>query len=355
MRADLDALLLRLLAAEGPSGYEMAAAAVWREHARTFADVRSDGVGTSFATVNAGGSPRVALLGHLDEIGLVVSDVDPDTGVLWFGPIGHWDPAVLVGQRVSVTTREGSVPGVVGRRAWHLLDDDELRTLAPIDQLWIDIGAHDAAEAEQLVRRGDPIVLRGEPLRLAGGRLASRALDNRAGAAAVLEGARLAAAAGDLAAEIVVVGTVQEEISRSGSIVATTAVEPDLALAVDVTHVSDYPFAEKAARKGGVRRLGSGPAILRGASTSPLIAERLIALAEEHGVAYTLEAEGTATLTDADGVIEGFRGVACGLLCIPLRYMHSPSETVQLSDVSATAELIARFCRSLRPDEDWSR
>jgi putative aminopeptidase FrvX len=122
-----------------------------------------------------------------------------------------------------------------------------------------------------------------------------------------------------------------------------------------VTHVSDYPFAEGAARKGGARALGSGPAICRGGSTSPGIAERLIALAEEHGLPYTIEAEGMITFTDADGVVEGFRGVPCGLVSVPLRYMHSPSETVQLSDVDDTAELIARFCRSLRPEEDWSR
>src|SRR5690349_8232818 len=157
--SELEDLLLRLVGAAAPSGYEMAAAAVWRQHAAGFADVRADGLGTSYATVNAGGRPRVALFGHLDEIGLIVTDIDAVTGMLWFSAIGHWDPLVLVGQRVTVLTREGPLPGVIGRKAWHLLTAEELERVPRLDQLWIDIGAADASEAGQAVRAGDPVVL----------------------------------------------------------------------------------------------------------------------------------------------------------------------------------------------------
>jgi endoglucanase len=346
-------LLDGLLRAVGPSSYERPAAEVWRAAAAEFADVRQDSLGSSYATVNAGGGVRVALVGHIDEIGLIVKHVDP-SGVLFVGEIGGWDPSVLVGQRVTVRTAGGLIPGVVGKAARHLLSEEERKVAPKVHELWIDIGASDGADAASAVQIGDPIVLAAEPVQLRGRRLASRALDNRLGALVVLEGARRAARAGDLRAEVVAIASVREETSYSGARTAVYAVDPDVALTLDVTHTDDYPNSNQA-RVTGSRSLGSGPSISRGAAQHEGVAQRLIAVAEEAGIPYTLEADGTASWTDAEAIQEVREGIPCGLVGIPLRYMHSPSETCDLRDVEQSIDLVARFCRSLAPGEDWTQ
>ena len=346
-------LLDSLLQAIGPSSYERPAAEVWREAAREFADVRGDALGSSFATVNAGGGPRIALVGHIDEIGLVVKHVH-SSGVLFVGEIGSWDPAVLVGQRVTVRTAAGPIPGVIGKPARHLLSEEDRKRVPHVHDLWVDIGARDEDDAASAVQIGDPIVMAVEPIELRGLRLASRALDNRLGALVVLEAARRAAAAGDLQAEVVAVASVREETSYAGARTAAFSLEPDVAITLDVTHTDDYPNADQA-RVTGSRALGSGPSISRGAAQHEGVAHRLIAIAREAGIPYTLEADGSASWTDSEALQEVRGGVPCGLVGIPLRYMHSPSETCDLHDVELAIDLVARFCRSLQPGEDWNQ
>jgi putative aminopeptidase FrvX len=346
-------LLESLLRAIGPSSYERPAAEIWRAAAAEFAEVRGDALGSSFATVNAGGSPRLALVGHIDEIGLVVKHIDP-SGVLFVGEIGTWDPAVLVGQRVTVRTSEGPVPGVMGKAARHLLSDEQRKRVPVVHDLWVDIGASDESDAAGAVQIGDPIVMASTPVELRGLRLASRALDNRLGALVALEAARRAAAAGDLKAEVIAVASVREETSYAGARTAVFAAEPDLAITLDVTHTDDYPNHDQA-RVTGSRALGSGPSISRGAAQHEGVAQRLIAVAREAGISHTLEADGSVSWTDSEAVQEVGAGVPCGLVGIPLRYMHSPSETCDLRDVELAIELVARFCRSLQPGEDWNQ
>jgi endoglucanase len=352
MADDLRPLLRRLLAAPGPSGFEAPAAAAFREAARPFAaEVRGDALGASYAVVNPGGRPRVALVAHLDEIGFLVSHIDAQ-GMLWLSEVGSWTAAVVVAQRVTVQTKSGPVAGVIGVKAIHTLTEDERKAAPQVRKLWVDIGANDQEDARRLVRIGDPVVLDAPPVELQNGRMASRAMDNRAGAVVVLEAARRAAATDGLAAEIVVIGSVREEILYAAASAAIVS-KPDLAVIVDVTHVSDIPDAGELARRGHDRGLGSGPSISRGASTSALLTEHMIDVAAESGLPHTLEAEGSKTYTDSDAFALAGAGIPCTLVAVPLRYMHSPSETVQLSDISDTAELIARFCRSLRPDQEW--
>jgi endoglucanase len=354
--SDLVDLLRRLVAEPGPSSYEERPAAVWREAASSFAEVRGDALGSSFATINAGGAPRVALIGHIDEIGFVVTNIDAETGALWFGAVGHWDPMVIVGQRVLIASRDGDVPGVIGRKAWHLLTDEEKRRAPALGDLWIDIGAADAADAARIVRIGDPVVLTGPAVELQHGRLASKSIDNRVGALVVLEAARRAAAEPGLQAEVTAVAAAQEETSYGGATAAAYGLDPDVAVILDVTHAGDYPDPDgDVERRTGRRALGSGPVVTRGASTSRPVSEALLDLATEAGIPYTIEAEGNETLTDADAAQVVRAGIPCGVVSVPVRYMHSPSETVQLSDIDHTAELVARFCRSLRPERKWTR
>jgi endoglucanase len=344
------ALLDKLLRAPGPSGYEAEAAGVWRE-AASFAELSADGIGSSVARIGAA-SPLLAVIGHIDEIGLVVRHID-EKGMLWFAPIGGWDPQILVGQRVVVRGADGPVPGVVGRKPLHLLDAAARKKVVEIKSLHIDVGANDVDAANELVRVGDPVVIDSEPRRLSGSRVVSRSMDNRLGAYVALEALRRCHEEGELGASFAAIAAVQEEIGLFGARTSTFAVQPDLAVVIDVTHATDAPGIEE--KELGSHPLGSGPVLYRGATLSPKVFELLAEAAEEAEVEHTVGATGNSTSTDADAVQFARSGVPTGLVSIPLRYMHSPVEMVDLDDLEATVRLIAAFARRLDGDVDLSR
>ncbi len=343
-------LLDKLLRAPGPSGYEGPAASVWRE-AASFASLSTDGIGSSVARIGEP-APLLAVIGHIDEIGLVIRHID-EQGFLWFAPIGGWDPQILVGQRVELQGPGGPVLGLVGRKPLHLLDAEARKKVVEMKGLHIDVGARDREEAEELVRVGDPVVIAGEPLRLAGGRLVSRSLDNRLGAYIALEVARRCAQNSSLSAGVAAIAAVQEEIGLFGARTSTFQVEPDLAIVVDVTHATDAPGVDE--KELGSHPLGSGPVIYRGATLSPRVFELLVATAERVGIEHTVGATGNSTGTDADAVQFARSGVPTSLVSVPLRYMHSPVETVDLADVEAAVELLVAFAGALDDDIDLSR
>jgi putative aminopeptidase FrvX len=344
-------LLDKLLRTAGPSGYEAPAAAVWRE-AASFATVTADGIGSSVARIGDA-SPLLTVVGHIDEIGLVIRHID-EKGFLWFAPIGGWDPQILVGQRIEVRGPEGPVPGVVGRKPLHLLDAEARKKVVELKSLHIDVGAADRDEAAAMVRVGDPVVIASEPLALAGERLVSRSMDNRLGAYVALEALRRCDERNSPRdASFAAIAAVQEEIGLFGARTSAFAVEPDLAIVVDVTHATDAPGIDE--RELGSHALGSGPVIYRGATLSPKMFELLVETAEEAGIEHTVGATGNSTGTDADGVQFARSGIPTGLVSIPLRYMHSPVEMVDLADVEAAVELIAAFAERIDGKVDLSR
>jgi endoglucanase len=349
------AFLERLLDAPGPSGFEVRAARVWREEAERFAeDVRVDVSGNSFATVNPGGGPKVMLAGHIDEIGLQVTHVD-EQGFLYVDEIGGWDPQVLVGQRVTVLGREGDVPGVIGKKAIHLLQPEEREKASRTRQLWVDVGAKDRdAVAELGLRVGDPMVIAQGMVRLAGDLIASRAIDDRVGAFVVLEAVRMLSGEEGLSASATAVATAQEEIGYQGGGARTSAysLDPDVALVVDVTFSTDVPDIEK--KELGEHELGGGPVLSRGSAAHNGVFEMLASVAEEEEIPYTIQASPKATRTDADGIHLTRQGVPTGLISVPNRYMHSPNEVVSVSDLFNTARLIAAFIRRLGPETDFT-
>src|SRR5919106_4187930 len=167
--ADTPELLDRLLSAPSPSGYEGPGAAIWRE-AAGFAEQQVDGLGSTIATIgDPEARPLLAVVGHIDEIGLVVTHVD-EKGFIYFAPIGGWDAQILVGQRVRVETRDGSVPGVAGRKPVHLLKDEQRKKAVELRDMHIDVGAGDRDRALELVRIGDPVVIAADPVVLDGTR-----------------------------------------------------------------------------------------------------------------------------------------------------------------------------------------
>ncbi len=345
--------LKRLLSTPGPSGAEGAAAEVWRAEARAFSEVSADKMGNSFATIGAGGSPKVMLSGHIDEIGLMVTHID-EKGLLHFTGVGGWDPQVLVGQRVRVLTGSGEVVGVVGKKAIHLMEVEERKKVSQLKSLWIDVGAKDGDEAKGMVRVGDVGVLDQDLLELPNGRIASRSLDNRMGAFVVLEALRLLAEEEEgVSAEVVAVASVQEEIGLYGARGAAFGLDPDAAIAVDVTHATDTPGVSK--NENGDHTLGSGPVIKRASNLSPIVSEGLIAAAEAADISYTLEADSRSTGTDADAIQFTRAGIATGLVSAPNRYMHSPNEIVDLEDLENCARLIAEYLKTLDPDTDFVR
>lgn len=353
--SDTPKLLDDLLRVPAPSGYEAPAAAVWREAAAFASELRTDSLGSSVAVVpgSAGDSaPTFAVVGHIDEIGLVVTHID-DEGFLWFAPIGGWDPQILVGQRVVVAGRDGEVPGVLGKKPIHLLKEEQRKQVAKVSDMHIDVGATDREEAEAMVSVGDPAVLAAEPLPLPNGRLASRSLDNRLGSYVALEVARRVADGDRMEATVAGVAAVQEEITMAGSKTTAFAIEPDLAVAVDVTHATDAPGIDK--KENGDHALGSGPVIGRGSTLNPNVTELLIETAEAEEIEYTLEASGRVTGTDADAIQIARAGIATGLVSIPLRYMHSTVEVVQLSDVEAVVELLVAVAGRLDGSRDFTR
>lgn len=347
--------LARLLDAPGPSGFEVRPARIWREEAERFAArVWTDVNGNSFAAVNPEGRPRVMLAGHIDEIGLQVTHVDED-GFLYVDEIGGWDPQVLVGQRVRILGVSGEVMGVVGKKPIHLIRTEDRTKASRIQDLWVDVGAANRAGVEELgVRVGDPMVLDAPMVRLAGDRIASRAVDNRIGAYVVLEALRLLAEDPPAAASAIAVATVQEEIGYSGggARAGAYALEPDVALVVDVTFSTDVPDVSK--KEVGDHKVGGGPVLARGSAVHPEVFERLAAVARDHEIPHSLQAQPKATRTDADGIHLVRRGVPTGLVSVPNRYMHSPNEIVSLEDLRRTARLLAAFIRSLDAGTDFT-
>ena len=347
------AFLKKLLDTPGPSGFETAPAAVWREEASAFAEVSGDVHGNSIAVVNPNGAPTIMLAGHIDEIGVIVTYIDDD-GFVYIGPIGGWDPQVLVAQRIRFAGRDGDVLGVVGKKPIHLIKPDEREKASKMTDLWVDIGATSKTQALAMLSIGDPGVIDSRTIDLPNDRIVSRSIDDRIGAFVVLEALRrYAADPGD--AQVVAVATTQEEIAYhgGGAKVGASKVDPAMAIVVDVTFATDHPSIEK--KEIGEHKIGGGPVLTRGSIVSPVVFRLLRDTAESLRLPYSVHAAGRDPGTDADAIHLARDGVATALLSVPNRYMHSPNEMVSLVDLDRAATLIAAACKAVTTDTDFTR
>jgi endoglucanase len=342
--------LQRLLDAPGPSGYESEPARVWRAEAESFADrVEHDVLGNSFAYLEKSGAPRVVIEGHIDEIGLIISHID-EQGFLWFEPIGGWDVPVLIGQRLLIQGQDGPVVGVIGVKAAHLIKREGDAGKLEARDLWIDIGARDRADAKRRVSVGDPAVIDAGFRQLTDDLIVSRSMDNRVGAFVALETLRLLAAdRPDV--EVVALAATREEITFAGAMTAMFQLMPKVAIAVDVTHATDYPEANKKA--DSEVSLGGGPVLTRGASINHKVFQGLRDAGKRLGLECPIQAAARTSGTDADAMIHTGPGTATGLVSIPNRYMHSPNETVSVQDLENAAKMIAAFVRTITADSDF--
>lgn len=340
--------LADMINAVSPSGYEGCAAAVWKKQAEKFADkVETDVHGNSHAVINKGGKVRVMFAGHYDEIGFLVSNID-DKGFLWITPVGGWDPQIAQGQRVQILGKKGVVKGVIGKLAIHLQEAEMRKKVTEIKDLWVDIGAKDKKDAEKYVSIGDPMVIQYGFEQLNNGLAAGRAFDDRAGAFAILEAARLLAKE-QTQCEVHAVATVQEEIGLRGARTAAFGVEPDIGIAVDVTFATDHPNLGSVVNQEGKVELGKGPVVTRGPNINPKLFELIVDTAKKEKIPVQIVAEGRGTGTDANAIQLNRAGVATGLVSIPLRYMHSPCETLSLDDLEAVSKLLAATVARITP------
>jgi len=343
--------LKSLVETPSPSGYEQQAAAIWREYAGQFADkISTDSQGSVVAGINLGGTPRVMLSGHIDEIGFIVRYID-EQGFLYFGTIGGFDPLTLPGERVQLLGKHGLVRGAIGRKARHLQRPDEQHKGIEIDDLWIDIGAANRQAAEELVEVGTAATRAQGLETLANPDLIiSRALDNKTGAYVVARALELVSQRQPRAA-VFAVASVQEEVGLRGARTSAFGVDPRIGIAVDVTHASDYPTADK--KRTADVRLGGGPVLTFGPTINPRVATNLLDAARSRGIAIQREAEGRTTGTDADAIQQVRAGIAAGLISIPLRYMHTGAEIGSLTDIEQCAELLAEAVAHIGPETSW--
>jgi endoglucanase len=329
-----------------PSGYEQAAQSLARAWLRRYAaEVRTDVLGNVIGVINPHGRPRVMLAGHVDEIGFMIRYIS-DEGFIHFAPIGGVDPQLVPGQRVIIHSRRGPVLGVVGKKAIHLMEEADRKKVLEFHQQWIDIGARDRKAAEKRVAVGDPATVAVGFERLEGDIVTGRAMDNKCGAFVVCETLRLLARR-KIDAAVYAVSTVQEELGRRGAVPSAFGIEPEVGIAVDVDHATDFPEAEK--KKIGDRKLGGGPVLHRGPHLNPTISALFFSIAEQSKTPYQVNANPRDTGTDATVMQLSRAGVATGLISVPLRYMHTPVEVISLSDLENAAKLLAAVVAALKP------
>ena len=340
------AFLKDLLNARSPSGHEYEAQAVFDSYVKSSADeYLKDAMGNRTAVLNPKGDPTLMLAGHIDELGLMITYVNKD-GFLYFDTIGGHDRTVISGRRVLIHTENGLLKGVTGKRAVHLMDEADRKKVPEIHEIWIDIGVKSKKEALEKIRIGD-VATYDHGFELFSGSIGvARAFDNKSGAYIIGETlVRLAKDKKRLKAKVVSVATVQEEIGVRGAATSSYAVNPHIAIALDVGHATDHPDCDQ--RKFGETTLGGGPIICRGPNINPKVYDKLVAAAKTLNIPYQLEGDPRPTGTDARAIQMARSGVATGLISVPLRYMHTPSEVVDLQDVENCVKLLVGFSKSL--------
>ncbi len=340
----------RLIKTPSPSGYEEKIQTAVRDYAKDFADeIKTDVHGNVIAARNPKAPFRVMFCGHCDQLGLVVNYIDPD-GFIYVLPIGGWDPQTLVGVHVTIWTKKGPLEGIIGRKAIHLLNEEERKRVPKITDLWIDVGAKSKDELDGVVRVGDCCTVPLEYRELMNNRITAAATDDKSGVWVVMEALRRIDPA-KLKVGVFAVSTVQEEVGLRGAKTSAYSVDPQVGIAVDVTHATDTPTVDK--KVSGEVLLGSGPVIGKGPNMNMKLVDQLLDVAEKNEISYQLAAENRITGTDAAQIQVSRAGIATGLISIPNRYMHTPVEIVSWDDMSAAADLLARYCESIDPDASY--
>lgn len=353
--------LKELLDTPSPSGFEEKAGEIWREYVsqNQFTTVGRDVYNNSIAEMspirNSGNglltpsSQKIMLCGHIDEVGMMIHYIN-DEGFLYVSQIGGIDPIITPAQRVVVHNKNGPIEGVIGRRPVHLEDPDEDDDVK-MHTIFIDIGANDKDDALTLVSVGDPVTFDAPFQQLANNRVVARGLDDRMGAWVVAETMRRLADREEFRVPVVGVASVQEENGAYGATMVAKRVRPSVAIAIDVTHVTDVPDISK--ERHGECKLGGGPVLSIGSVSHKKVNLLLEKAAEESRIPIQKQISPRWTGTDADAIFIEGGGIPTGLVSVPNRYMHTPVEMIQLDDLDHTVELLVRWCELIDDNTDW--
>ena len=358
MRPESLVFLKELLDTPSPSGFERDGQRVWMKYVRGFAGKAwNDSYNNCFASFGPEGPgvPTIAICGHADEIGLMVNHID-DKGFIYCKAIGGIDVGSIVGKRVrfqsSVPGVKNSVIGLICATAIHLQDKSAEGKVRKMHELFIDIGAANADEAKSRLQIGDAGVFLDGFMQLSDDLVVARALDNRIGTWIAAEALRLVAVrAGELKVRVVAVSTVQEEVGLRGAQMIARTLAPDVALVTDVGHATDSPGISHA--QHGLFKLAGGPKIAVGGAMQPEVVARLAEVAGQLSVPLQRAATPGGSGTDTDAIfVQG--GIPCGLVSLPIRYMHTTVEMTSLRDLNRIAHLFAGFALSMKPGERFS-
>ena len=348
------AFLFDLLRMPSPTGFEAPGQRLWAARAATRADrVESDAYGNAWATRDGKkGAPTVLFEAHADEIGFAIKYVTDD-GFLRVDRIGGSDHALARARRLMFLGTNGPVPGILGNTAIHLRDRSSDEKVPKVEDLFVDVGASSKEEVAALgLRVGHPAVYADAAEMLTETRVCGRALDNRLGGFVLTQVlGELKATRKKPTATVTALNAVQEEIGGNGAKMAAHTIRPDVAVVLDVTHATDSPGIEKA--KHGEVTLGGGPTVTHGTVNHPAVVERLVEVAEAEGIPLQHESSSRYSGTDTDVIFTSRSGIPSALVSIPMRYMHSTVETVDLRDVEHTVSLLAAFARSVRADDTF--
>ncbi len=338
---DSKTILERLSNAHGLSGYEGNVRQIIEEEIKPYVDeIKIDKMGNLIAT-KFGGKPVVMLAAHMDEIGLMVKYVD-DKGFVFFTKSGGWFDQTLLNQRMVLHTEQGTVYGVIGSKPPHAMKEEDKKKPVLAEDMFIDIGAASKDDAEKMgVKSGTPITSDMEFKSLGNDRVTGKAFDNRAGCVMLIEALREMK---DVKATVHAVFTVQEEVGLKGAKTSAFGLNPDVAIATDVTITGDHPGIEK---KHSAIELGKGPSVTvsdaegRGIIVPEPVLKWLKEAAESSKIPYQLEV-GVGGTTDASAIHLTREGIPSGVISLPTRYIHTPVSVLSMGDLEKCAKLIAR-------------
>jgi endoglucanase len=338
-------LLQALSGAKGVSGYESDLVPLITGAFKPLVDqVKEDKLG-NLIMLRKGNGPeprkKIMLAAHMDEIGLVVTGYEPG-GFLRFANIGGIDDRVLLAQQVVVHGQRDLV-GIIGAKPPHIQEPGEQDKTVKMENLFIDVGLEDGA-LKELVNIGDMVTLAQQPVTLLNDRYAGKAMDDRAGVVVMYLCLEILAKLSHTA-DVYAVATVQEEVGIRGATVSTYGIVPDIGIALDVGH-GDIPGVPES----DTLPLGKGPGIAIGPQVHPRIYDRLTEIAKEWNIPYTVEPSTSPRGTDAYAIQITQAGIPTALVSLPLRYMHTPVETLEWQDLMAAGRLLAMFICAIDSD-----
>jgi putative aminopeptidase FrvX len=343
--------LHQILMTPSPTGYEQPVQRIVRSRMKKYADsIETDLHGNVIVGVNTKASRKVMLAGHCDQIALMVRHITSD-GFLYVSALGGIDVGVLHAARVTVHTEKGPVPGVVGRKPIHHQTSDERERLKnDIEKIWIDIGSRNKKEAEKQVSIGDVITFELGILELGNGLFAAPGLDDKVGLFVAMETLRVCSQK-NLSVALYAVSTVQEEVGLRGATTSAFGINPEVGIAIDVTHASDNPGNENT--KMTPCKLGGGPAISSGPNTNPVVERLLKDGAKKAKIPFQIAPSARLLGNDANSIQLSRGGVATASIGIPNRYMHTQAETCSYKDLENSIKVLVYFISHITTKTDF--